>query len=442
MKTYLKTGVPNLDRLLDMDDPATDKDGKTLFSGGILVNEGSDTGVTAPAVPPVTVPPVTLISGEAGTGKTTLLLQMASSQRTDWNVFLYSLEQSEPELSLACKHFGFITGGFEDLAQRPLSEAAPNLVKLCHLSPVPLGAASGAPVFEERFSQLSYALGEFTRARPNSPAKQPVVLLDSLNAFGSGDLQRHDLCRLFALFRSHKIPAVATCEAPHAGSAAVDHVARDARFLADIVIDLRKEPRQEYVLFDLEISKNRRTRQALGRHLYKIRTTDNAKGVDEPAGVTVYPSISSVLTMARQKSHEPKGKYTVTAGVGGGGDLWEIIQAKEIPHGSCIAVTGPRGTHKRALALNLATGALSLDGDTAVAVSAAPASVVPASPAGPRTHLLVLSFGVYAGFNFKGTAWFEERRVWRSLKDVEKREEEDEKGKRRRLGLPTIHPAN
>ena len=86
MREYLKTGVPNLDRLLDKDDSAP-------APGGILISDSDDGKDAADA----SAPPVALISGEAGTGKTTLVLQIASNLCASRDVYLYSLEQSAPE---------------------------------------------------------------------------------------------------------------------------------------------------------------------------------------------------------------------------------------------------------------------------------------------------------------------------------------------------------
>jgi len=384
MREYLKTGVPNLDRLLDMDDSSE-------TPGGILIADIDEKEGEAGATTGASAPPVTLIAGEAGTGKTTLVLQIASNLRETRDVYLYSLEQTAPELNLACRHFGFSAGPLYDLAQADLPPAGDKGIKLCHFTPLPSGAADGASVFEERLLQLAHVIQQVKARRPQP---QLVFFLDSLNALGLGDLRRHDVYRLFALFRAHKIPAFVTCEAGKLNSPEVEGLAYSARFLADIVIDLRKESREEYVLFNLEISKNRRSRQALGKHLYKTRTVGNADRVQQEAGVTVYPSIHAVLSMARERQRTTGTFYQITDG--SGSDLFEIMQAKTISAGCCVAVTGPRGTHKRALALNLATGHKK-------------------STEGEARRLLVLSFGVYGGFNFKGTAWFQERSSWRNL---------------------------
>lgn len=382
MREYLKTGVPNLDRLLDMDDSAP-------APGGILISDSDDGKDAADAA----APPVALISGEAGTGKTTLVLQIASNLCASRDVYLYRLEQSAPELNLACRHFGFSTASLFDLALGDLPARQSKQIKLCHFTPLPLGSADGISVFEERFLQLTHVLGCVAKGDATS---QPVFFLDSLNALGMGELRRHDIYRLFALFRANKIPAFVTCEAGKINSSEIEGLAADARFLSDIVIDLRKDSRHDYVLFDLEISKNRRSRQALGRHLYKTRTLQNAERVQQGSGgITVYPSIHAVLSMARERQRTTNTFYQVTDR-DEGSDLYEIMPANQIPPGSCIAVTGPRGTHKRALALNLATGCKK-------------------NAENEVRHLLVLSFGVYGGFKFQSTAWFDERSMWRNL---------------------------
>jgi KaiC/GvpD/RAD55 family RecA-like ATPase len=397
-RKYLKTGVPNLDGLLDMDDP------QKAAPGGILLSEegcGEES-----------TPPVTLISGEAGTGKTTIVLQMAWNlafkERKD--VYLYSLEQYTAELDLACRHFGFsahlkkYVSPLLDLADQALPTQPDGRIKLCHFSPLPLGATEEVSTFEERFLQLSHVLDQ-TKKPEGSPER--IFFLDSLNALGSGELRRHDIHRLFALFRTHEIPAIVTCEGGPENSSRIDSLYLAARFLADIVIDLHKDVRQEYLLFDLEIAKNRRSRQALGRHLYKTRTAVNARRQNLPhGGISVYPSIHAVLSTARErtsnKDANSKSMYQLTAGAPDS-ELRPILQKDYILPGACVAVTGPRGTHKRALALNLATGCTGKLSK-------------PGKFARENPHLLVLSFGVYGGFEFSGTAWFKERKPWHGLK--------------------------
>jgi len=397
---YLKTGVPNLDRLLDMD--AAQAPNAPPEAGGILLSE--------PSARPGGVPPITLISGEAGTGKTTMVLQIAWNLAVNegHNVYLYSLEQSVAELDLACSHFGFLKDGrspLQDLASvcPPVSQG---LINLCHLTPLPLGPTEEISIFEERLLQLSHVLATTQR---ESVLTNAVFFLDSLNAFGTGDLRRHDVHRLFALFRSYEVPAIVTCERGAPDSGRGESLSSDARFLADIVIDLRKGTRKDYLLFDLEISKNRRSSQALGHHLYKTRTKANAERQNlSESGIFVYPSIHAVLSMARKRSKQgdsvesAERLYRLTD-PSTASEMRDLLLKDDIEAGACIAVIGPRGTHKRALAINLATGSSGrLNGPSA---AFAPES----------RHLLVLSFGVYGGIEFSSTAWFDERTEWSSV---------------------------
>ena len=403
--THLKTGIPNLDRLLDMDAAQAADAGPG--AGGILVRR--------PGQSSKGVPPVTLISGEAGTGKTIMALQIAwnLAHSQGRNVYLYSLEQSAAELDLACVNFGFLNGDaspLHDLADGHPPDAAKRLINFCHLTPLPISPAEEPGIFEERLLQLNHALARATAEEAKTP--DPVFFLDSLNAFGTNDLHRQDIHRLFALFRSLEVPAIVTCEQGAADNRRGESLSYDARFLADIVIDLRKGKRAEYLLFDLEISKNRRSSQALGRHLYKTRTLANTKRQNLPradSGIYVYPSIHAVLSMARQRAQPnvPAGQtpvYQLTRPPAN--EIQGILQKEDIEPGACIAVIGPRGTHKRALAINLATGCPGFRTD-----QSGESVFVPA-----RRHLLVLSFGVYGGIGFSSTAWFAERTEWSRIK--------------------------
>ena len=94
----------------------------------------------------------------------------------------------------------------------------------------------------------------------------PLVCVDSLNVFGTGEPVREEYHRLFDLFHRHRIIGVFTVEA-----------SRETPFdstMADTVISLTAEKEQGYVVQYLEVEKSRYFPQAPGRHTFKIQSPE------------------------------------------------------------------------------------------------------------------------------------------------------------------------
>jgi KaiC/GvpD/RAD55 family RecA-like ATPase len=422
-KIYIPTGSDTLNRLLAMDAPKKE--------GGILVKDDA-----------IDFRPIVLIEGSAGTGKTTLALQIAHAvadpdpkpageppaRKRPYRPFFYSLEQSIESLKSAAKNYGFDPGAsgdlfwdFQDEEKPVFSEARGGKIYLCHLSKLPISQREQADVFEERFNLLQHMVtrmkGEADKAK-DEPEKRwtPVFFVDSLNALTTAPLGRHEIYRLFQLFRAHEVPAVLTAERYDSADPARNASSEAARFLADIAISLTKDASKDHLQMYLEISKSRVGRQAFGRHLYKIRSEEHAKRIEteEPGargGIVVYPSIHSVLSRARDNQPAAKdqpeggGDYQITIDPSNEKDISLIIQNTQVKTGACFAVVGPTGTHKLALAMNLATGKLitksKLSDDDALKLG----------------KLLIVKFGGAGVVDFQGVAWFAERKDdWLDLK--------------------------
>jgi KaiC/GvpD/RAD55 family RecA-like ATPase len=400
---YLKTGDRNLDRILAMDAPDERSKGiRHVISSGRI---GA---------------PVVLILGAAGTGKTTLALQIASAVAGEpgIDVFFYSLEQSAGSLKSAFDEFGFAyltdppnLNPFTDFADKETTSISPGRINLCHFAPLPIMEMESERAFDDRFKQLCHLLSEVTKPAAENGQKPPCVFfLDSLNALSNSALQRGDVYRLFAVFRSQRIPVIVTAERAESGIPG-NALTESARFLADVVIELIKDDSNDHLLQYLEITKSRIRRQALGRHLYKIRTITrldsdrNSRGYSDrkqPLGFTVYPSIPCILSMVKdeprlQAKEFPVCKCPPTKERGAfekdPTGFYHLFRRYHVKSDSRFALLGPYGTHKLAVAMNIAAG---LPPDREVD--------------GPK--LLIISFGGYESIDLSRVAWLPDRTAW------------------------------
>jgi KaiC/GvpD/RAD55 family RecA-like ATPase len=411
---YLPTGSPTLNSLL-----AIEADNKDDMGGGILV-EG--------------VSPIVLIEGAAGTGKTLLALQIAHaiSQATkpdskhSYRVFFYSLEQPAESLKSAAKNYEFdfkdkksLFCDLKEATNPPDFNSEDGRVYLCHLTQLSINQRESTDDFEERFNLLQHMVttadNEFKK---NHRSWRPVFFIDSLNAFTTSPVGRHEIYRLFQLFRNSDVPAFFTAEWYDAADPQRKTSTDAARFLCDIGIHLDKDTKHGYQQMYLEISKSRVGRQAFGRHLYKIRDAEFSNllekaGYKSHAGIVVYPSIHSVLSSARSYapilSDKEEEDYLISGPAGDKNkDIRLIMRNDRVKTGACFAVLGATGTHKLALAMNLATGILQ---DKYGKRSALDDNIGSLS----RGKLLIVKFGGSGEINFKGVAWFEEREEWKNL---------------------------
>ena len=412
---YLSTGIKEFNEILEMDKPLSDISAE---EGGFRIGKkdvvkGLET-------------PIILINGETGAGKTTLMLQIAfcAARGNTWIPCFCSLEQSVRSLEDVSKSFDefievenqiiypekpgavFVEEGetnpkkqvyFFDLADPrhidiKYNKEIPNIF-VCHLSPKPISDSENSDVFQARLDELEHIIEELKKMDDHAI---PVFFLDSMNAFSTYTLKRNEIYRLFALFRNHQIPAVISME--HHVNTSLDQdldCVQNAKFLADIVISLTKNGSDNYLKYFLEIEKSRVSRQALGKHIYKIRTATVARNVqyDRRTGIVLYPSIHPVLSKAREQEPIQSSEYLVSEN---DIDLRRITIENHVKSGACFSIIGAQGTHKLALGMNIAMGYLE----------------------NRSPSVLIVNFGGSGEYNFKGVAWTKSRNYCRNLKPI------------------------
>jgi KaiC/GvpD/RAD55 family RecA-like ATPase len=419
---FLPSGNINLNKLLCPDYYDAKK-------GGFLINQSSTEGKSSE----FDEPPVILIEGDTGTGKTTLSLQIAYAavkSHADsvgtgpkWNVFYYSLEQSARSLRNLSENFGFPPSEnsndpeycFEENSIKEhikFPEGSENAkFRFCRFSHRPISKVDDRDAFEQRLDELSSTLDKSVELI-NEKTKV-VFFIDCLNALTSRILTRNDIYRLFQLFRTHKIPAVLTMEiSTGTSNADINIASQAAEFLSDIAIKLSRVSEANYNFNYLEIIKSRVCKQVPGKHRYKIRPkpreTTNEEDVREEYGVVVFPSIHYVLSKSKEKSRERRfsnddereNKFNVDSSEDA--DLGLILSEVGIKSNASIAIIGAAGTHKLALGMNFAMGRRYEKVDSL-------------SP--EYSHALVLNFGGSADFNFNGIAWTKFNNKFISLED-------------------------
>jgi KaiC/GvpD/RAD55 family RecA-like ATPase len=415
---YLGTGIDKLNEILCMDR----EEAKTKAGTGVRIDCVEEDGRTT-----LIETPVVLICGATGAGKTTLALQMAfaAARRKLWRPCFCALEQTVQSLDRLADSFGRFPSAVSGGAPRLVGEARESpvvsihdfakrwegpssfrdessLVYMCHLSPRPVSNAESGAVFDARLDELRHVVEQCKHTDSDSGQPFLVFFIDSINAFSTEPLARNEIHRLFSLFRSNRVPLIVTMEV-HAEGATEDVLTRtqNAKFLADTVIGLSKDRSTGYLQYYLEIEKSRVSRQALGRHLYKIRTQPIARKIDadDRVGIVLYPSIHCVLSIAGEEGRgakrrkrkyqicDPGSKNTRTD------DIYRIVQTKKVRPGACFSIIGPPGAHKLALGMNLATGYTT----------------------GRDPSLLIVNLGGTGYIDFRGVAWTESRDGCREL---------------------------
>jgi KaiC/GvpD/RAD55 family RecA-like ATPase len=393
---YLSTGIKAFDEILAMD---IDQSDDSQIQGGFLIGKSQKSEELET--------PIILINGETGAGKTTLMLQIAfnaAAKENKWLPCFCSLEQTARSLKNVADSFrNFQEVGkdksaitFCDLAEKQdekidFSKKSP-YIYLCHLAPRPISEGGSTNLFEIRLDQLNHIIEKLNGS--NKEGLLPVFFLDSINAFSIDPLRRNEIYRLFSLFRNHHVPAVLTMEHHMNYDLGVESEdVQNAKFLSDIVISLMKDNSSNYLIYYLEIEKSRVSRQALGKHIYKIRTFPIAEKIqhDPRTGIVLYPSIHSVLSKAREQTQENDEEFIIG---NNDSDLQNIIKSPSIKLGECFSIIGPPGTHKLALGMNLALGH----------TDKKPPS------------LLVVNFGGSGDFKFNGVAWTQSRKYCKNLK--------------------------
>ena len=129
--------------------------------------------------------------------------------------------------------------------------------------------------------------------------------------------------------------------------------------------------------------------------------------------MVVYRSIPLVLSAIRETRISAAGtidgEYVLCQQFyrGGSSDeetpLFKLMLTQRVRRGACFALMGPPGTHKLALAMNLAGGYVLRGDDTTELFK--------------HRKVLIVSFGGYAPIRLGGVAWFDFRERWASLED-------------------------
>jgi KaiC/GvpD/RAD55 family RecA-like ATPase len=403
---YLPTGVKELDKILAMDIDPSEK------SGGFLVGcKAKDSDLETSVI---------LINGESGTGKTSLILQIAfSAARTSrWIPCFFALEQSFRSMDNMADSFGQfkqINVKQRDVHCIDLANDIPNdfgkktsALYFFHLSPRPITEDDVNHLFQARLNELDHIINQVKSDikddnPPSNPNKlMPVFLLDSLNAFSTATLSRNEIYRLFSLFKNHHVPVILTME-NHKGSegGAEGESVQNARFLSDCVVRLSKDNSTNYLKYFLEIEKSRFSRQALGKHLYKIRTMKLTENIehDPRTGIVLYPSIHSVLSKASEHEKHKDKEFIICENDRDLENIFKTSSAnpkKSVPNiklGECFSIIGPAGTHKLALGMSLSMG----------------------HEQGLPPSLLLINFGGTGDYKFENVAWTSSRQYCTKL---------------------------
>ncbi|MDZ7334420.1 MAG: hypothetical protein ONB32_04610 [candidate division KSB1 bacterium] len=405
---YLSTGIDNLDDLL-----SPDREDKGI-SGGIFIARttrfGHDDHLDAGLRREQLETPIVVIEGTTGTGKTTLALQIAhaTARNAQWIVFYYSLEQTLQSLYNAAQGFGFFKKNsndpkveFIDLSESNIEfplDPKFNRIYFGQFSPRPFTVAEESDIFEQRISELDHLLNTVTSQ--TSPDTLILLVLDSITALAGRPLQRNEIYRFFTLLRNYHIPSLITLERYSDEPPQSEQITFECtRFLADVVISLTKEHPGGYLQHYLEIIKSRVGRHALGKHLYKIRTQPQISEQDGAVqtGILVYQSIHYMLTKVRGQQREMgagEPKFQVDFDDQTDQDLALVFNSPMIKSCSFTAIIGPNGSHKLALAVNLALGRF-------------------VEREQPR--VLIVNFGNTSEFGFNGIAWTKFNQKWRRL---------------------------
>jgi KaiC/GvpD/RAD55 family RecA-like ATPase len=404
---YLSTGIKELDEILAMD---IDQSGNNQILGGFLIRKKEDDKEQET--------PIILINGETGTGKTTLILQIAfnaAEETSRWLPCFCALEQTVRSLENVAQSFRSFKdiGGEEsnvsfcdlaNLQDKPIAfDKEKPRIFMCLLAPRPISEGGSTNLFQTRLDQLNHIIGKIREVIPEEII--PVFFIDSINAFSTETLSRTEIYRLFSLFKNNHVPAILTMEhhLNYQSGVESDNV-QNAKFLADVVLSLTKESSAGYMKYFLEIEKSRISRQALGRHLYKIRTAQIAEKIhhDPRTGIALYPSIHSVLSKAREIILKGEVEYVVSEE--NDKDLQNILLTRSIKLGECFSIIGPPGTHKLALGMNLSMG----------------------YKKDKPPSLLVVNFGGSGDFKFDGVAWTKSREYCKNLLKTTQNEKESE----------------
>ena len=321
-----------------------------------------------------------LICGDAGTGKSTLAFQIAAacaSKKNKGIAIYYSLEvDAEQVIENMCKddklarEMGIYNDendeDLEKLLERALEDEnnviEPQILMPC-LSPNSLSnkEEDHKKVFMQRFIEIEKMLKAaklYNASRKNVDPKIKLIAIDSLNAFSNRLLGHEELIRLFNLFKKYGIIGLFVMGDDFKDQINEKEEINNAKFLVDLVINLRKDIMNDYTYNYIEISKSRYTQQVIGRHPYKIqKTKDNDKMLKK--AIYVYLSLHCKLLETENLNSKlisnTKAKFSNIFGIEAMEDILpEHFKIRPDEESQIITIAGESGLYKSDLAINAA----------------------------------------------------------------------------------------
>lgn len=273
-----------------------------LFDGGLLMPIG--TGQTL------------LIKGSAGTGKTTLALQIAASMASNGNLSVYL--SAEEELSFLLERLSFIgcfrkgdTQSDNELLTMQNNDSEFNLLcsnfiddqivsSIDHLTSngkkkgvmLLISIPNRNDFFEKNNRLLSNLSGLLDRF--NNQSAYSCFVIDSLDALAN-NRERRTFEKIFNFAKKNRNLSVFLSESYDESKLPVDpakgsHLIQD--FLVDTVIHLDYLTRIGFKERIIEIEKCRCQNHIRGRHMFSIQSQ---------YGVTIYPSVQALLSVWRKR---------------------------------------------------------------------------------------------------------------------------------------------
>ena len=229
--------------------------------------------------------------------------------------------------------------------------------------------------YEQRFNDIKKCLLYIWKRH----SERMVCFIDSLNALTSTPLTREQATSLFSFFRRYEIPLIASLERQkHWGHATEITHYNISRYLADVEIKLMSENINNYFRQYLEVKKTRFNRRILGRHQFKIKSSNQSRTgkYDPRIGIVIYPSLHAVLSRSNDVSADKR--FEIKKDIGNDitiiNESGDVLNVKGIIDDSvlniysgndddnnkclfadntCFVISGPHGGHKFALAVNL-----------------------------------------------------------------------------------------
>jgi KaiC/GvpD/RAD55 family RecA-like ATPase len=344
----ISTNIVKLDSFL-FPDSKSDKKGFTIFT----MRDGRK------------LTPIIAIVGSSGEGKTTLSLQIASNLIKgdgDWCSVYYSLEQEPSRIIQQLDGHQFLIDAYKnnvinlEIIKFNSLKKADFLKKIIFpkLSPKPVDikSVSHERLFEERYNELRISIKNFKKKKN----KHLFYFIDSLTAFSHQSLTRSEINRIFSLFREEEVPLIVTLERQmHWAITNEETHYNYAKYLSDVIISIESDYKDDYFKQTIEVTKSRYTRRILGKHLMKLQSKDNkATGkFDNRTGIVIYPSVHNHLV---QNRYEKSEKVLLPTRLPADLPIFSNKEKNAIDSDSCVVITGPHGSHKLALGINILLG--------------------------------------------------------------------------------------